>query len=185
MNKTILTIFLLFSTFGFGQSTTELKSEIDQIKKEINTLRNEINSVKSQNLYLKKALDINNPILKLEKNNTTYQITKVVGNRKEKTISINFLIISKDENKTSIIQDFSVVDLNGNVYKADLYKSSDTNPKLTVGVPINVKIVFKDVVDEIQILKLFNFSTRNEPEINSANFSKSIQEFRDLNVIWE
>lgn len=176
---------LLISTLYFSQASTELKNDIEKIKTEISNLKTEIQSVKSQNLYLKKALDINTPILTLKNNNNEYSVTKVIGNKKEKSISISFLIESKDENKTSILDDFSIVDLNGNEYKFDFNKSSNTLPKLSANVPINIKATFKDVNEEIKIIKLFKFKTRNEPENNTMNFNKSAQEFRDINVIWE
>jgi hypothetical protein len=173
------------SSFVYSQTNNELKAEIENIKKEITELKSEIQSVKTQNIFLKKSLDINTPVLELKNNNNEYRITKVIGNKKEKSISINFLIEAKNENKTSNLGDFSLVDLNGNVYEFDVYKSTPPYPKLSVNVPINFKATFKDINEETKIIKLFKFRTRNEPENNALNFSSSLQEFRDLNVVWE
>ncbi len=185
MKKILITSTLLFSSFAFTHTNNDLKNEIDKIKTEIIDLKSDIQSVKSQNLYLKKVLEINTPILEQKNNNSEYKIIKVAGNKKDKTISINFLIETKDENKTAILQNFSIVDLLGNQYEVELNKSSNTYPNLTVNVPLNIKIAFKEIIDEPKMIKLFKFSSRNEPEKNSANFNKSKQEFRDLNVTWE
>ncbi len=185
MRKILLLSTVLCSIFMYCQNNNDLKNEIEKIKIEITELRSDIQTVKSHNIYLNKILEINTPILEQKLNNNEYKITKIVGNKKENTISINFLIAAKDENKTSILLDFSIVDLLGNEYQVDLKRSTNTFPKLTVNVPMNIKITFKDIIEEPKIIKLFRFSSRNEPERNSADFNKSKQEFRDLNVNWE
>ena len=52
----------------------------------------------SENEYLKKVLDINKPMLETEKENSVFKITKAVDNTKDKTITVSFLLESKDEN---------------------------------------------------------------------------------------
>lgn len=185
MKKILLLSSLLLPSFVYSQTNNELKIEIEKIKRDINELKTEIQSVKAQNLYLKKSLDINTPILEQKNNNNEYRITKVVGNKSEKSISINFLIESKDENKTSVIDDFSIVDLNGNGYKVDFNQSSYLYPKLSVDVPLNIKVTFKGVIEEIKIIKLFKFVTKTQSEGNGHKYNKSAQEFRDLNVTWK
>ena len=185
MKKILLSSTLVLPFYIFSQTNIELKNEIDKIKTEIKDLKSEIQSVKTQNIYLKKALDINQPILEIKNNGNEYRITKIVGNKKEKTISISINIEAKDENKTSILQDFSIIDLVGNEYDIDFKKSGNTNPNLTLNVPLNLKITFKEIIEEPKIIKLFKFKSRNEPERNSADFNKSVQEFKDLNIIWE
>ena len=109
MKKILLSSTLVLPFYIFSQTNIELKNEIDKIKTEIKDLKSEIQSVKTQNIYLKKALDINQPILEIKNNGNEYRITKIVGNKKEKTISISINIEAKDENKTSILQDFSII----------------------------------------------------------------------------
>ena len=185
MRKILVLATLVVSTFGIAQTNTDIKEEIDQIKIEISKLKTEINTVKSQNIYLKKTLNINQPILQLKENNNEYRITKVIGNSKEKTIGINFLIESLDANKKSNLDDFTLVDLNGNEYKINLYKSSSPYLKLTTKVPLNIHITFDNVNDEVKMIKLFKFRTENtlESDIFNSQFTK--QEFRDLNVTWQ
>ena len=185
MKKILTSTTLLIATFALSQTNSELKTDIENIKNEIINLKSEIQSVKSQNIYLKKVFDINKPILEQKIDNNEYRITKVIGNKKDRTISINMLIEAKNENKTSFLQEFSLVDLLGNQYEIEFLKSSDTNPKLTLNVPLNIKITFKDIIEEPKIIKLFKFKSRNEPEKISYDFTKSYQEFRDLNVTWE
>lgn len=185
MKKNLSISAVLVSTFIFAQTNTELKNEIDKIKIEINGLKSEILSVKSENIYLKKMLDINKPILEAKNNGNEYRITKIVGNRKEKTITVSLNIEATDETKTLILQNFSLIDLAGNQYSIDFKKTGDTSPTLNLKVPLKMTVIFKDIIDEPKIIKLFKFQTRNEPVSNPLNFNKSVQEFKDLNVVWE
>ncbi len=188
MRKISTIIALLFSILAYSQnnSNEQLKSEIDKIKTEIIGLKSDIQSVKSENIYLKQVFNINKPILEQQQNNTSYTITKVIGNRKDKIIYISMLVESKDENKGCYFQNSIVVDLEGNQYEIDIFKSLNQIPHLTLNVPLLVKFAFKDIIGEPKILKLFSFSTTNEPDRDKYNLSnKSNQEFRDLNVTWE
>ncbi|MDY3548997.1 transposase [Riemerella anatipestifer] len=185
MKKIIIFATLLLWNFVSSQTNAELKKDIEEVKTKVSTLEREIQTVKSQNIYFKSVLDINKPILEQSVDNNEYRITNVIGNKNERTISINMLIEAKNENKTSLLQNFSLIDLLGNQYEIDFFKSSDTNPKLTLNVPLNLKITFKNIVDEPKVIKLFKFTSRNEPEKISYEFTKSIQEFRDINVTWE
>lgn len=184
MKKNIFLSVLLISSFMFSQTNEELKKEIETIKNQISSLRADIESVKMKNLYLKEVLEINKPILEQEHNGNKYKITKVVGNRKDKTISINFLIEAKDENKQAIFSGFSIIDLLGNEYGINFFKSSGMDPNLSVDVPMNVKFTFVNIIDEPKVIRILRFRTSNKTE-KSHYFTKSKQEFRDLNVVWE
>lgn len=153
----------------------------------ISSLRADIESVKMKNLYLKEVLEINKPILEQEHNGNKYKITKVVGNRKDKTISINFLIEAKDENKQATFMDYSIIDLLGNEFsKFDYKQITGINPKLSVDVPMNVKFTFKDIIDEPKVIRMFRFRTQNDAEgSRTYDYTISKLEFRDLNVVWE
>lgn len=82
------------------------------------------------------------------------------------------------------IQDISVIDLEGQESKVNLLKSSNSIPKLAQNVPVKTTFIFKDVVGEPMIVKLFRFSTRNEPEGRALKWTNSKLEFRDLKVNW-
>ncbi|MGV0755122.1 transposase [Empedobacter brevis] len=185
MKKMLQSFILLFSIIGYSQNNNELKNEIEKIKNDITELKSEITSVKVQNLYFKKVLEINTPVIQQKEDGNEYRITRIMGNRSEKTISIHFFIEVKDENKTSSLEDFSLVDLLGNEYQIDFNNSSYPYLKLSVDVPLNIKITFKDIIEEPKLIKLFRFNSRNEPERNPFDSTKSRLEFRDLNVIWE
>lgn len=64
-------------------------------------------------------------------------------------------------------------------------KSSDVYPDLTLDVPMKLTFTFKDFEKEHLILKLFKFSTESSLESNSFKKSRSIVEFKDLNIVWE
>lgn len=177
--KKLITLSV-FSIAISGFSQTNLEA----LKKENEALKSTNKVLNSENEYLKKVLDINKPILETETENSSFKITKVTGNKAGKNIEISFLIESKDENKKMTIEDVSIVDVEGNEYKIDLYKSSKPFPQLAKNVPLKLTFSFKDIQGEPLFIKMFKFKTTSQPERNTFEKAKSILEFKDLKVIW-
>ncbi|AZB25285.1 MULTISPECIES: transposase [Flavobacteriales] len=178
MKKLITLSVLSIAISGFGQTNCEA------IKKENEALQSTNKVLTSENDYLKKVLDINKPILETETENSSYRITKVTGNRAGKNIEISFIIESKDENKKMTIEDISIVDIEGNEHKIDLYKSSKTFPELAKNVPLKLNFSFKDIQGEPLFIKIFKFKTTSQPERNTFEKTKTNLEFKDLKVVW-
>ncbi|MFY1047483.1 transposase [Chryseobacterium sp. GP-SGM7] len=176
-NILLLSIISIYST-AYSQTNCEA------LKKENETLQFANKTLISDKESLKKVLDINKPITEIEKENSSFIITKVAGNKKEKSIAISFLIEAKDENKKMTVEDVSIVDIEGNEYKIDLYKSSKPYPDLVLNVPLKMTFSFKDIQDEPLFIKLFKFKTTSQPERNTFEKAKSNLEFRDLKVFW-
>lgn len=177
--KKILLLFLI-SIYSFSYS----QANCETLKKENETLQSTVKTLNSENEYLKKVLDINKPILETEKENSSIKITKVIGNKKEKSIAVTFLIEAKDENKKMTIEDISIVDIEGNEYKIDLYKSSKPYPDLALNVPVKSTFSFKDIQGEPLFIKIFRFKTISQPERNTFEKARSNLEFRDIKVFW-
>ncbi|MRI64204.1 hypothetical protein EDM00_09410 [Ornithobacterium rhinotracheale] len=183
--KRILLIGVLFSTTLLAQeSNQDLKKEIETIKISLNNLHSEIQSVKSENIYLKKALAINNPILEQKGEDVIYKVTKVVGDRATKTIQINLLIEAIKENHSLYLDEASIFDLEGNEVKKD-YEMSENQGKLSAGTPKKVRLYFPYKDQELEsglpkILKLLRFKNL----CYQFNGSDRV-EFKDLNVNWK
>ena len=178
MKRILFLSALLFITTAYSQTNCET------LKKENETLQSTNKVLLSENEYLKKVLDINKPILETETENSTFKITKVVGNKTAKSIEITFLIESKDENKKMTIEDISVVDIEGNEYKIDFNTSSKLFPKLAKDVPVKLTFSFKDVQGEPMFVKMFRFKTTSQPDRNTFEKMRSNLEFKDLKVVW-
>ncbi|PQA97025.1 transposase [Chryseobacterium shigense] len=178
MKKLITLSLLLIGISGFSQTNCEA------LKKENEALQSTNKVLTSENDYLKKVLEINKPILETETENSSYRITKVTGNKAGKNIEIIFLIESKDENKKMTIEDISIVDIEGNEHKIDLYKSSKPFPELAKNVPLKLNFSFKDIQGEPLFIKIFKFITTSQPERNTFEKTKSNLEFKDLKVVW-
>lgn len=178
MKKLLFLSAIAFASFGYCQTNCEA------LKNENETLRSTIKALSSENEYLKKVLDINKPILEMEKENSSFKITKIVGNKAERTIAITFLVEAKDENKKMSIDNVSIVDIEGNEYKIDLYKSSRPYPELALNVPIKLTFSFKDIQGEPLFIKLFRLRTISQPERNLFESIRANIEFRDLKVFW-
>ncbi len=169
---------LLVASLAYGQTNYEA------LKKENESLQATNKVLTSENEYQKKVLEINNPILETEKENASFKITKVFGNRVGKNIEITFLIEAKDENKKMTIEDISIVDIEGNEHKIDFYKSSKPYPELASNVPVKLTFSFKEIQGEPMFIKIFRFKTTSQPERNLFEKTKSNIEFRDLKVVW-
>ena len=178
MTRFLFLSALLFSTFGYSQTNC------DVLKKENEALQSTNKILVSENEYLKKVLDINKPMLETEKENSTFKITKVIGNKAGKNIEITFLVESKDENKKLTIEDISVIDIEGNEHKIDFFKSSKTFPQLAKNVPVKLTFSFKDIQGEPMFIKMFRFKTTSQPDRNTFEKTRSNLEFRDLKVSW-
>ena len=104
MKKLLILSALSITTLGFSQNNCEA------LKKENEALISTNKVLVSENDYLKKIVEINKAILETEKDNSSFKITKVTGNKAEKTISITFLVEAKDENKKMTIEGISIVE---------------------------------------------------------------------------
>ena len=163
---------LLLAAFGYSQTNC------DVLKKENESLQSTNKVLVSENDYLKKVLDINKPILETETENSTYKITKVTGNKAEKTISITFLVEAKDENKKMTIEDISIVDIEGKEYEIDFYKSSRPYPELDLNTPIKLTFSFKDIENQPLFIKLFRLKIISQPIRNLFEDTKSNLELK-------
>jgi len=178
MRKISLLSAIFITALAFSQTNCET------LKKENEVLKSTNKILTSENEYLKKVLEINKPILETEKDNSSFKITKVTGNKAEKTISITFLVEAKDENKKMTIEDISIVDIEGKEYEIDFYKSSRPYPELDLNTPIKLTFSFKNIENQPLFIKLFRFKITSQPIRNLFEDTKSNLEFKDLKVNW-
>ena len=178
MRKTLLLSAISIATLAYSQTN------YDTLKKENETLQSTNKVLASENEYLKKVLEINKPILETEKDNSSFKITKVTGNKTEKSIAITFLVETKDENKKMTIEDISIVDIEGKEYEIDFYKSSRPYPELVLNTPVKLTFSFKNIENEPLFIKLFRFKETSQPIRNLFEDTKSNLEFKDLKVNW-
>ncbi|QBO59578.1 hypothetical protein NBC122_02777 [Chryseobacterium salivictor] len=82
------------------------------------------------------------------------------------------------------ITDVTIIDIEGNDYKIDFYKSSSPHPDLVLNVPIKLTFSFKDVKNEPLFLKLFRFKTNSNSEKSPLGGIRSNIELRDIKVLW-
>ena len=178
MKKILLLSAIAVASLGYSQTNCE------SFKKENETLQSTIKTLSSENEYLKKVLDINKPILDTEKENSSFKITKVVGSKAEKSIAITFLVEAKDEIKKMTITYISIIDIEGNEYNLDYFKSTSPHPELALNTPMKLNFSFKDMQGEPLFIKLFRFKTNSQSEKSPVEGIRSNIEFRDLKVLW-
>ena len=178
MKKLLILSALTITILGFSQTNCE------NLKKENEALISTNKVLASENDYLKKIVEINKAILETEKDNSSFKITKVTGNKAEKTITITFLLETKDENKKMTIEDVSIVDIEGKEYEIDFYKSSRPYPELDLNTPIKLNFSFKNIENQPLFIKMFRFKITSQPKRNLFENTKSNLEFKDLKVNW-
>ena len=178
MKKLLILSAISITSLGLSQTNCE------NLKKENEVLQSTNKILTSENEYLKKIVEINKPISETGKDNSTFKITKVIGNKAEKTIAIIFLVEAKDENKKMTIEDISIVDIEGKEYEIDFYKSSRPYPELALNTPIKLTFSFKNIENEPLFIKLFRFKETSQPIRNLFEDTKSSLEFKDLKVNW-
>ena len=178
MKKLLILSALSITTLGFSQNNCEA------LKKENEALISTNKVLVSENDYLKKIVEINKAILETEKDNSSFKITKVTGNKAEKTISITFLVEAKDENKKMTNEGISIVDIEGKEYEIDFYKSSRPYPELDLNTPIKLTFSFTNIENTPLFIKLFRFKITSQPKRNLFENTKSNIEFKELKVNW-
>ena len=82
------------------------------------------------------------------------------------------------------ISNLSLIDLEGNEYNVDYFKSSSPTHKLPANVPLKIYFTFKEIAEQPLSIKHFRFNTRNEPDGHPLKWTYSKLEFRDLKVNW-
>lgn len=190
MKKIAFVGALLFSFSLLAQNDLkDLKNDIDNIKSSIKNLQTEIQSVKSENIYLKKVFNINRSILEQEKANTQFSITKVEGNKSERTIYITFLQESKDKERKTDFDKISIIDIEGNEIGLDFLKSTENLvSNLATNIPKKMLFAFtyKDFEHNLpNIIKLLRFRFRYKNDEKELFDEMENVEFRDLNVVWK
>lgn len=185
MKKTLIIFSFISSGFLLSQTNCE------DLKAKVSNLETEINTVKTENNYLKKVLEINNPVKEIDKEKTSFKILNLVGDKTKKTISLTMLLESKDENTNISIQELSLIDLEGNEYTVKKFEKIEglmagTFATLTLNVPKKITPVFVDVESLTQIAKLLRIKIYSTKESEKDKFAKTlILEFRDLKVNWQ
>ena len=149
-------------------------------------------AIKKENAELKKALSINEPIVSANKGDLEFSVTKVEGNIKAQTVTIEVLIKNSGKNLEAFTTGInSILDPNGNEYLlGKAYYGAEearfTSAKLFRDAPLRCKYIFNGVQPEIKYVKLFNFPVKyHVPGTNSFDFVEEGVEFRDFKITWK
>jgi len=177
MKSRIFSLAIIYSVFHPNMSSAQ--SNCDSIKKE--------------NVYLRRALSLNEPIKEVKKNDFAFSIVRVSGDIKAQIVTIEVLIKNTGKNlETFGSQVQSMSDVNGNVYKLDaayvggekIYGSMFE--KLYRDAPLKCKYIFKGIEPEVKIIKLLNYPIKYQiPGANSFDFVEESVEFRDFSISWK
>lgn len=179
----LLTLTLLFAFCTYGQTATA------DLAKENAGLKAENTQLKTDNAYLKKVLDINNPIKAVDTKENSIKLTNITANKEEKTVYFTLLIESKNKTQYEFhIDNQIIVDIEGNEIGVNHFKSDSPHAELSANVPRKFKMGFtyeKIENDYPQIIKLLKFRLKYKFEKYSVDRFFDIIEFRDLNVQWK
>lgn len=182
MKNTISSIMLFSASILYAQ-----KTECTTIQKELENAKIEVAELSKQNLYYKETLNLIKPIKTSIVDDVEFSITKIVGSKKDKTITITFLY----ENKSSESRDFlqcqeaSAIDPQGNQFQTyEVYVAPNKTmraEKIKSNIPIKGNFVFKTEETEFPIFRILKILVY--PKDNMSSPKEVI--FENIAVVWE
>ncbi|MFA4851720.1 MAG: hypothetical protein WC868_05760 [Bacteroidales bacterium] len=134
-------------------------------------------SLESENEYLKKVIQLNQPILEVEADKVEYKLVKCEGNKKTQTVTLEFLIINKQANLNFLLNNSIIIDLNGNSFNSGY---DNINTTIYTDVPLKGKQTFSGILSDVLYIKLFKFDTFSMQTEKHNNI-----EFRDIKISWK
>lgn len=181
--KNIISSLMLFSTCLFSAQ----KSDCSTIQKELENSKIEVAVLSKQNIYYKETLNLLKPIKTTIVDDVQFSITKIIGSKKDKTITITFLY----ENNSFETRDFlqcqeaSAIDARGNQFQTyEVYVAPNKNmraEKIKSNIPIKGNFVFNTEETDFPILRIVKILVYPKDNISSP---KEVI-FENVAVIWE
>lgn len=154
--KNTISSLMLFSTCLFSAQ----KSDCVTIQKELESTKIEVAELSKQNLYYMETLNLLKPISTNIVDDVEFSITKIIGSKKNKTITVTFLY----ENKSSETRDFlqcqeaSAIDPQGNQFQTyEVYVAPNKNmraEKIKSNIPIKGNFFFKTDETDFPIFRI-------------------------------
>lgn len=149
--------------------------------------------VRKENEYLRKALLLKAPVKEIKSEDLTFVITKVEGNSKAQTVTIELTVTNKGRNlETFTSRVKSIIDITGTEYLlSNAYIGAQdarffAHADLLRDTPLKCKYTFKGIQPEIKIIKMFRYPFEYHlPGTNSFDRVKESLEFTDLNIVWK
>ncbi len=129
--------------------------------------------LKQQNDYLRKSLQIFEPMKIVENDDVEIRLVKCDGKTKEQLIIMTFVLINHKANDSFTFFRSQMIDIQGNDFSANEINlgNSYRSNTLYTDTPMQAKIVFNKVLPSTKILKLINLDTQ-----------KGNYEFKDIEV---
>ena len=182
MKNTISSIMLFSASILLAQ-----KTECTTIQKELENAKIEVAELSKQNLYYKETLNLIKPIKTSVVDNVEFSITKIVGSKKDKTITITFIYENKSFESRDFLQcqEASAIDPQGNQFQTyEVYVAPNKNmraEKIKSNIPIKGNFVFKTEETNFSIFRILKILVY--PKDNMSSPKEVI--FENVAVIWE
>ena len=181
--KNTISSLMLFSICLFSAQ----KSDCVNIQRELENSKIEVAELSKQNIYYKETLNLLKPIKTTIVDDVQFSITKIIGSKKDKTITITFLY----ENNSFETRDFlqcqeaSAIDARGNQFQSyEVYVAPNKNlraEKIKSNIPIKGNFVFNTEETDFPILRIVKILVY--PKDNMSSPKEAI--FENIAVIWE
>ena len=188
-NSTLLLSLLLSATATINAQHNK------PVSTKTTTEVNQCDALKKENDSLKKALGLNEPILFYTSNDVEYKLTKVIGDKKNQTVTVELLVTNKIENR-----DFEMLNVMGNSIKiitvnGDVLFSSEglvpgvrpysSTTTLHTDTPLKLMFSFGPLLPTNEYIKLFyfNYKLRNFRDSRKDNTEEI--EFKNLKINWK
>lgn len=183
MMKNIISSIMLFSASILSAQKTDCTS----IQKELENSKIEVAELSKQNLYYKETLNLLKPIKTDVVDDVQFSITKIIGSKKDKTITVTFLY----ENNSFETRDFlqcqeaSAIDARGSQFQTyEVYVAPNKNmrtEKIKSNIPIKGSFVLKTEETEFPLFRILKILVY--PKDNMSSPKEVI--FENVSVVWE
>ena len=145
-------LFVTISTLGYSQ-----KSDCSEVKKELQISKTYSTQLSKEIEYYKETLSLLKPIRTVVVDGMELNIIKIVGSKKDKSLTITFVYQNKDSETRSFFQceQAFLLDPQGNQFQTyDVFVGPNNGiraEKIIPSIPIKASITFKTTNPSIQI----------------------------------
>jgi len=184
MKKTLLICSTIFTILALAQETdcSSLKTELEKSKEQITELSNQVN-------YYKETLNLLKPISIAKTDGLEFNITKAVGSKKDKTITITFIYKNIDMEIRKSFQCFQSYFTNPQGEQYQNYTVVvGANKGIRVenihpDIPTKGEVAFKVDESPFPIIRILTIEFTSRNSIKSG--LKQTANFENIPVIWE
>jgi len=186
MKSKLLLGLLMFSTLSFSQ-----KSDCSSLEKEVQNNKIQIAELSKQVNYYQETLDLLKPIKTANVDGLEFSVTKVVGSKKDKTVTVTFIYKNTEQTERRSLRCMNAyfIDPQGEQYQTWIVSVAADNGSVAYNVKpdIPTKATTKFKINETDFPMIRVLSVKVDLKDQSQGGMTRTKEavFENLPVVWE